>query len=115
MTSHWKPHGKSHNDITVYVLDEQIADEHIRLNKRAWMLVHYIDETTLEFAVFEFFMSNVDGSDALHSMLLNGSGPSGELRECRHIWWGEDGYTHGLDFSVVEAALRELRRWYDGS
>lgn len=113
MSDHWKPHGKSHNDLTIYLLDEQVADERIRLTDSAWLLVHD-DDGIVEFAVFEFFMSDADGSNAQHTMLLHGSGPSGELRECRHIWWGEDGYTFYLDFAVVEATLKELRRWFDG-
>lgn len=116
--SDWTPCGKSPtgSDYTLFRLDDQHAHERIRLaDQDAWLLVRESD-SIVEFAVFEFHDSNTDGSKAHYMMLLHGSGFSGALRECRHIWWGDngDGYTFYLNFKVIEAALAELRRWFDG-
>lgn len=115
----WKSCGISHNDITLFKLEDQPATVRIPLTRNkadAWLLVHEDDEV-IRFACFEFFMSNADGSDVQCSMLFHGSGISGSLRECRHIWWGgpgDSGYTYSLNFDVVAEALNELRTWFDG-
>jgi hypothetical protein len=101
---------------TVYNLAEQTATERIDLGNGAWLLMRDLDGLTLEFAVFQMLCCNAsDGSPDEHTLLFHGCGPSGNLRECRHIWWGEDGdgYTFYLNFDLVERAFRELRRWYD--
>jgi hypothetical protein len=121
--SHWKSRGKSEiaNDYDVYVLGDQDATHRIDLGHDNWLFVKERDGLTLEFALFEYLSgpSTINGAEVgglEHIMRFRGSGPSGSLRECRHIWWGErpDGYTHCLNFALVEAAFRELRRWYDG-
>jgi hypothetical protein len=115
--SDWKSHKSEHGiDATVYNVAAQEATERINLGNDAWMLVRDLDGLTLEFAVFEMFALNCsDGTPDEHTMLFHGCGPSGALRECRHIWWGDegDGYTFSLNFDLVERAFRELRRWYD--
>ncbi len=116
--SDWKSSGVSltGNGYTVYDLAEQDATERISLGNNAWLLVRDVDGLTLNFAMFELLTGSIsDGTPDEHMLIFHGSGPSGNLRECRHIWWGEeDGYTHFLNFEHVEAAFRELRRWYDG-
>lgn len=118
---HWKSCG---NDDTgcgdaLYIVADQNATERISLGNDAWLLVHVEDGVVVTFAVFEFCMGSatrngVEVEPMKHTILFHGSGPSGSLRECRHIWWGENGYTYYADFALIEAALRELRRWFDG-
>ncbi|MGN6107239.1 MAG: hypothetical protein ACTHU0_19180 [Kofleriaceae bacterium] len=111
----WTSCGKGHGDVDVYAISAQGADEVIHLGRNAILAVKHRDPVVY-FAVFDLHDSDIDGSNPRHAMLMHGEGP-GSLRECRHIWWGEigtDGYTFGLNFAVVESALRELRRWFDG-
>jgi hypothetical protein len=112
--SDWKCAGKSFtgNDYDAYIVADQDADERIDLGNDAWLLVRDVDGLTKHFAVFEFLAKSDDTTE--HIMIFHGTGPSGGLRECRHIYWGEGGYTFCLRFALVEAAFRELRRWYDG-
>ena len=112
----WTLEGKSitRSDCDVYVVADQGATELIDLGRDAVLAVKTSDGFAIRFAVFELHYSDVDGKNARHTMLLHGEGYAGDLRECRHIWWGEDGYTFYLDFEIVEAALRELRRWFGG-
>lgn len=129
-SEHWISCGKDGpgHDIALYVVESQNATHRVLLGNDAWLLVHE-DGIHIAFAVFVFCMGPVTGptdrSDikpdpVKHTMLFHGSGPSGSLRECRHIWWGERedpemrGYTYYLNFATVEAAFRELRRWFDG-
>ena len=119
----WKCAGKSitNSDDDVFFLEDQKADELIQLaGADAWLAIKKDGDLIVNFAVFDFFYGpssparTPDDRKTAYVMLLHGSGPSGNLRECRHIWWGEDGYTYYLNFAVVEAALRELRKWFDG-
>ncbi len=114
MSEHtWKSHGKDPfgSDYDVYRVGDQGADELIDLGGQAVLAVKVTDGLHVDFAVFDWLTT--DGADHNHIMLFHGSGPSGALRECRHIYWGESGYVHFMNFAVVEAALRELRRWFD--
>ena len=77
------------------------------------------DGITVYFAVLELQRGPAsDGSTATYRMLFHGSGPAASLRECRHTYWGEPdntGYIFYPPFEVIEAALRELRRFFDGN
>lgn len=114
----WVSCGKSitGDGATVYRVSEQSATHRIDLGHDAWLLVRE-DGIHVEFAVFLLHTGGAsDGTPDHHTRLLYGSGPSANLRECRHIWWGEpgdSGYTFYLNFEIVEAALRELRRWFN--
>ena len=113
----WKCHGKDDmgSDLDVFRLDEQESCEHEYLDDESWLLWRSSDGLTIEFAVFEWFHGpSTDGAlPAEYTMLLHGSGPAGKLRECRHIWWGEDGYTHMTNFDLIARAAIALRKWFD--
>lgn len=119
-TSPWKPHGMSitGDECLVYVVADQGADATIHLGNQAVLAVKTRGDL-IDFAVFEWHYSagssEPPGTPPAHTLLFHGSGVSGALRECRHTYWGEDGYVHYLNFAVVEAAFRELRRWFDGA
>ncbi len=111
----WVTHGRSHNDHDLFrVGDQPRGVEWIDLGRDNRLGV-IVDDLIVEFAVFQWMMGkSSDGSPDEYIMLLRGSGPSGSLRECRHIWWGERGYTYYLNFALVERVFKELRRWFDG-
>jgi len=44
---------------------------------------------------------------------FQGEGPSGSLRECRHTYWGEDGYIFYPNGPLITAAFQELSKYYD--
>jgi hypothetical protein len=121
MTDCWRSCGNSGtgSDYELYVVADQNADERIRLDQNHWLLAKTTDGLHVEFAVFGFHDGPATRNGEVvspehHIMIMHGSGPSGSLRECRHTWWGENGYVHYLHFAAIEAALRELRRWFDG-
>jgi hypothetical protein len=70
----------------------------------------------VSFVVFEFMMSNTDGTDVVYGRVFHGNGYSGTLRELRHSFWGEadnDGYIFYPSASLIGAAFKELERWFD--
>lgn len=120
MSEHWKSCGRiaTGSDYDLYVVVDQDADERIKLGTNAWLLVK-TDGIHVKFGVFTFHdgPATVGGrvvDPERHLLLFHGEGPSGALRECRHTWWGENGYVHYPHFATIEAAFRELRRWFDG-
>lgn len=113
----WVCRGKSMtgNDYDVFVIADQPPAHWVDLGNDNKMAV-IVDDPVVEFAVFEWLSgpTTPDGYPAEYKLLLRGSGPSGSLRECRHIWWGERGYTYYLNFALAERVFKELRRWFDG-
>lgn len=69
----------------------------------------------LEFALLQFHSSNADGSSPLGVLVFHGDGPSCNLREPRHTYWGEDGggYLFYPRTSVIESGLSALKEFYD--
>lgn len=59
----------------------------------------------------------VDGGVELTegACVFNGEGPSGNLRECRHTFWGQedDGYIFYPDGRLITAAFACLSEFYD--
>ena len=104
----------------VYAVEDQGADEAIPLHN-GYLLIRKRDELNVSFALLEFDTGPVSGdtgSKTLYRMIMHGEGPSGNLRECRHTWWGEGdnaGYIFYPNFELISAALRELARWFDGT
>lgn len=107
------------NGETCYAMEEQLGEK-IRIGRRAWLAVHEHTPDIVDFACFDFAhgpaspATQPEHNMEWYSMVFHGSGPSGGLRECRHIWWGDDGYTYYLNFALVEQAFAALRRWFDG-
>jgi hypothetical protein len=90
----WKSHGKSEtgSDYAMYILADQDATHRIDLGCDNWLLVKEEGELTVRFALFEFHsgpstINGVEVGPVEHLMRFCGVGPSGSLRECRHIWW----------------------------
>lgn len=115
---HWKPEGLAitGNGDEVYDVSAQAATHQFNLPGDGWLLVNESD-SRVDFAVFRFSSSAVDGSGARHTLVMHGVGYSGSLRECRHTYWGEGdngGYIFYPHFSQITAALDFLRRWFDG-
>lgn len=104
----------SHNDSWVYSLDKakekfevaQVAD-------RGWVVVKTDGPITIDFAVFEFSHSDADDSNIMMSHIFHGTGPSGGLRECRHTYWGENGYVFFPDAEIISKALEFLKKYFD--
>lgn len=116
MTDHWIPCGQSitGSERTIYDVSTQAADERVDLGHDAVLLIQISDTFWVRFAVLEWHYTGDEGPR--HTMLFHGEGTAApNLRECRHVWWGEDGYTFHPPFDVVETALRHLRRWFDGN
>jgi hypothetical protein len=82
-----------------------------------WM-VHTITDGIVEFAALEFFTSPINRvglEGLLCTVLVHGSGPSmsPEFRECRHTYWGDDGYIYYLNAKHIRAVLDWLERHFD--
>lgn len=84
------------------------------LPEDAWIALKWDNEKFwLDFAVLRFEHSDNDGSNIAVKTMLHGSGPSGNLRECRHTYWGENGYIFYPNKKVIKAALNELGKYFD--
>lgn len=81
------------------------------------------DELHVSFAVFRWSSGpstrdgvEVDGRKM--ELLFCGDGPSGNLRELRHTYWGDgsegrEGYLFDPPASLIVAAFAALREWFD--
>ena len=124
MSAHHRPdwmHGEDERDHFVYSIDHLRAsvDVEVRDLSGGWLVLKR-DATDspsrglwLRFAVLEFFQSDVGGANPFGACLFFGDGPVGNLRECRHTYWGEDGYVFGPNGKLIVAALRALSEFYD--
>lgn len=54
-----------------------------------------------------------EGAPVVRQLVFSGCGPSGEHRELRHTWWGEDGYVHLPQGGLIADAFVKLERWFD--
>ena len=60
-----------------------------------------------------FYSSTDDGANIEVEVIMGGEGPGGSLRECRHTYWGEEGYVHYLNGKHTRAILDWLEKYYD--
>jgi len=51
--------------------------------------------------------------DYFHTIQISGYGFSGNLRECRHTYWGDGGYIFSPNVLVISQALLILAKWFD--
>lgn len=102
-------------DILYSISAAQEKFEVRQLNRNGWLVLNW-DETKflLKFAVLEFAFSDADGGNIRGQCLFHGSGPTGSLRECRHTYWGEDGYIFYPNGPIISAAFKVLAEFYDG-
>ncbi len=71
----------------------------------------------VRFAILEF-VTEYDSEDGRRvteaTCLFYGEGPSGNLRECRHTYWGDDsGYIFYPSGLLITAAFRRLSDFFD--
>ena len=79
------------------------------------------DGLHVSFVVFDFHSGPSTASDGKVvdgiklALVFHGNGPSGNLRELRHTWWGEDGagYLFSPNSKLIAAAFGALREWFD--
>lgn len=112
----WVAEGPDHNGDDLFDLDAQTAVERVSLaDGDGWLLVNIRDELHIDFAVFDFAQGDANSGGVRYHLLFRGCGPSGNLRECRHIYWrpAEDGYVFYAPFQVIIDAFTALRRWFD--
>ena len=110
--------GEHIGDATVYSLDGLRRDFDVRDLGPGWLVLNHEKSggNWLRFAVCEFRQSATDGSRTLVSVVFYGEGPGGKddpLRECRHTYWGEDGYLFYPNGVVIAAALQALSEFFD--
>lgn len=67
----------------------------------------------LNFAFFESDERESPSDDWAVSLLMHGHGPTGILRECRHTYWGRDGYIFYPNKKHIVAALEWLEKYFD--
>jgi hypothetical protein len=72
-------------------------------------------DCSLDFCFFNKVSSNIDGSNVRVTVIFCGNGPTGTLRELRHIYWGakQSGYTFYLPLDDTIKALNELKAYFD--
>ena len=104
------------NGDKTFSLDElrEVSDI-IPLTDNCWLCIHKMDELQVEFLLCQFSSSNIDDTNVRVSTIFEGCGPSGNLRELRHIHWGPDGggYTFYLPGNAVIEALEKLKTYFD--
>lgn len=76
-------------------------------------LILNIDDNTIDFAVLEFYSSGINDTNVLLSEIFHGVGFSGSLRECRHTYWGEDGYVFYPNGKIIADAFKKLSIYFD--
>ncbi len=105
-------------DELLYPLDKALAKYRVRELVAGWgWLVLKMPEdpesTWMHFAVLQFVCSDGDDKNVLTQVVFHGEGPSGNLRECRHTYWGDEGYIFYPNGKVIMAAFRALAEFYD--
>lgn len=85
-----------------------------QVTKQCWLLTRLEENgVTLHFVAVEWYTES--GGDTHVTALFGGNGPSGNLRELRHTYWGRDGdgYCFYLDVDNAVAALSALKEHFD--
>jgi hypothetical protein len=109
-----QPEGANNGDV-VYRLDEAREKYEVHeLTCNGWLVINRDDHKIwMRFAVLEFYMSNGNGKNVVASCVFHGEGATGNLRECRHTWWGDDGYVFYPNGNLIAAAFRALSEFFD--
>ena len=111
----WIRKTEGHNEgYIVYSLDDAKAKYEVRELNGGYLVLNWDNEKLwLKFAVMSFYSANGDGSHVYLSVEFYGEGPSGSLRECRHTYWGKDGYLFFPNGKLITSALAALSEFYD--
>lgn len=113
----WIKHGeKDHLNEMNYSLDKLKEEFDVReLCEDGWLILN-MDENKLwlKFVVMQY--SDCDGTNTFVKTVFHGYGPSDNLRECRHTWWGdsnEEGYIFYPKADIIIASLNALKEFYE--
>lgn len=107
------------DSMTAYSIDKARTKCEVReLDGHGWLVLkpkegEPAQDTWLQFAVLDFHCSEGDDTNAYGKLVFHGEGPTGVLRECRHTYWGEDGYVFYPSGTVIKAAFKALAEFYD--
>lgn len=74
-----------------------------------------LHDCSLDFALFSFGMSEVDGKNTRVHLVFEGSGPTANLKEFRHTYWGptREGYVFYLPIKATIKALEILSEYFE--
>ena|SRR5258708_25253720 len=103
-------------DENLYSLDNLKTSfyvEKLLCEQEAYFVLNNIDEFWFKFAILSFHSSEFNGDNTILTMVFHGEGPTGSLRECRHTYWGEEGYMFYLKKDTIVSALEKLSEYYD--
>lgn len=117
MAIDWLPHDEldSMNGEPAYAFEKLSAKfEVIRIHSDGWLVLNWDKEKFwLKFAAMDFFYSDGDNINLYLKPVFYGDGPTGNLREFRHTYWGDDGYMFYANKKTIVGALELLSKYYD--
>lgn len=103
--------------IVVYSLDKALSRYEVRRIGEGYLVLNRdADGLWVKFAVLQFCCSDCHGGNVRLTCVFHGEGPSGNLRECRHTWWGDDGdegYLFYPNGPIITKAFKELAEFFD--
>ena len=101
----------------LYSLDDaKERYEVVELTKNGYLVLKWdADKFWLHFAVLDFHHSDGDDKNVALCVQFYGEGPVGNLKECRHTHWGENGkgYLFYPNGELISEALKYLSQFYD--
>lgn len=96
------------NDETLYMLDEFSGHE---MTSDLGVLRVVEEDIWVTWCLLKEQGSCSDGK--IYELYAWGDGPSGNLREPRHTYFGRDGYIFYVDPEILEWGFKHLREWFD--
>lgn len=98
-----------------YSLDDARSRYEVRdLPGKGYLVLNWDAERFwLKFAVLSFLSSSGDDTEVEMDLQFHGEGPTGNLRECRHTYWGDGGYIFYPSGKVISAGLEALSEFFD--
>lgn len=82
------------------------------LENDVYFVLNKDEDHWMDFVFLTFSYSESDAGDVHAKLLMYGSGSTG-LRECRHTYWGEDGYIFYPDKKQIITVLTALEEFFD--
>ena len=102
------------NDDVVYELANlKLCPQWEQLNPNVVVISNSDDHGWLKWCFLEWHTGSMGGKENWYKPFLYGEGPSGNLRECRHSYIGEEGYVFYLNKVNMIDALNWLAKYYD--
>ena len=109
----WIKKGEAYLEEAGYLLDDAKARYEVREIDNGYLVLNRQSDIWLKFAVMTFFCSDGDDKNVQLQVQFHGEGPIGNLRECRHTYWGDEGYLFYPDGIAIAAGLKALSEFYD--